>query len=97
MHNPTCHNQHGGVFAARPLLACVADHPTQQVFEQAGPAEAGRALTLSHPAALKDRVTSPAGTTIAGLTELEAAGVRGALIKAVKAAADRAGELERMV
>lgn len=53
----------------------------------------GAPAVLSHPAALKDRVTSPAGTTIAGLTELEAAGVRGAIIRAVKAAADRAGEL----
>ena len=63
------------------------------MFEQAGPVVPGAHATLSHPAALKDRVTSPGGTTIAGLTELEAAGVRGAIIRAVKAAADRAAEL----
>jgi pyrroline-5-carboxylate reductase len=45
--------------------------------------------SLTHPALLKDRVTSPAGTTIAGLAELEDSGVRGALIRAVKAAAKR--------
>jgi len=43
--------------------------------------------------ALKDAVASPAGTTIAGLQELERAGVRGALMNAVSAAARRAREL----
>jgi pyrroline-5-carboxylate reductase len=46
-----------------------------------------------HPAVLKDRVTSPAGTTIAGLEVLERAGVRGALLGAVAAAARRSAEL----
>jgi pyrroline-5-carboxylate reductase len=38
-------------------------------------------------------VTSPAGTTMAGLRELEARGVRSAIIEAVSAAAERAREL----
>lgn len=46
-----------------------------------------------HPAELKNRVTSPAGTTAAGLFELEAAGVRAALIRAVVAAFERSREL----
>jgi pyrroline-5-carboxylate reductase len=46
-----------------------------------------------HPGALKDMVTSPGGTTIEGLHELEKAGVRGALINAVRAATDKSKRL----
>lgn len=46
-----------------------------------------------HPGQLKDMVASPAGTTIAGLRRLEAAGVRSALLEAVLAAAERSREL----
>ena len=49
--------------------------------------------TGDHPAQIKDRVSSPGGTTIAGLAVLEQQAVRGALIDAVVAAAARAKEL----
>ncbi|MBF0184130.1 MAG: pyrroline-5-carboxylate reductase [Magnetococcales bacterium] len=47
----------------------------------------------SHPGVLKNQVTSPGGTTIAGLIRLETAGVRGALIEAVQAAWQRSRTL----
>jgi pyrroline-5-carboxylate reductase len=50
--------------------------------------------TGQHPAALKDQVSSPGGTTIAGLQVMEDNGIRGILIDAVQAAARRAAELE---
>ncbi len=49
--------------------------------------------TGQHPGALKDMVTSPGGTTIEGLLELEKGRVRGALINAVRAASDKSKKL----
>lgn len=78
----------GGVKAGLPrglslALAVETLSGTAALLEQTG----------EHPAQIKDRVTSPGGTTIAGLAVLEQRGVRSALIDAVVAAAARAREL----
>jgi pyrroline-5-carboxylate reductase len=49
--------------------------------------------TGTHPAALKDAVASPGGTTIAGIHALERGAFRATVMNAVEAAATRAAEL----
>jgi pyrroline-5-carboxylate reductase len=49
-----------------------------------------------HPAQLKDMVTSPGGTTIAGLHALEKGGLRGLLMDAVQAATNRSKALGKV-
>ena len=46
-----------------------------------------------HPVELREMVTSPGGTTIAAIRELESAGVRAAFLNAIQAAMTRAREL----
>jgi pyrroline-5-carboxylate reductase len=48
-----------------------------------------------HPAELKDRVSSPSGTTIEGIKEIEVRGLRGIVISSVEAAARRSKELSK--
>jgi pyrroline-5-carboxylate reductase len=49
--------------------------------------------TGQHPGALKDQVTSPGGTTIEGLHELEKGKLRGTVISAVRAATEKSKKL----
>jgi len=49
--------------------------------------------TQKHPAVLKNMVTSPGGTTAAGLHALEKNGLRVAILEAIIAAENRAKEL----
>lgn len=78
----------GGVSAGLPRA--IAQQLAIQTMR--GTAELLQTTNL-HPAQLKDRVTSPGGTTIAGIAALEAAGVRHAFIQAVRAAYGRSQEL----
>ena len=52
--------------------------------------------TGAHPGVLKDQVTSPGGTAIAGLHTLEEGGLRTTLINAVVAATERSRELGKL-
>lgn len=52
--------------------------------------------TGQHPGALKDQVTSPGGTTIEGLHELEKGRFRGVVISAVRAATEKSKKLGQL-
>ena len=51
-------------------------------------------MLFRSPAVLRDQVTSPGGTTIAGIHALENHGVRGAFYDAVQAVLQRSKELQ---
>jgi pyrroline-5-carboxylate reductase len=53
--------------------------------------------TGAHPGVLRDQVSTPGGTTIYGLHELEQNGVRAGLISAVEAATERSIELSSIL
>lgn len=67
--------------------------PRSYAYEMAAQSVLGSALmvlsTGTHPAALKDAVCSPGGTTIEAVAALEKAGFRNAVMEAMKACADK--------
>jgi pyrroline-5-carboxylate reductase len=71
--------------------------PRAQAHDMIVQAAIGAAVMLrdsgEHPVKLREAVTSPAGTTINAIRELENHGVRAALIAALEAARDRSREL----
>jgi pyrroline-5-carboxylate reductase len=78
----------GGVLMGLPRATAL------QLAAQTVAGAAGMVLATSkHPAALRDEVTSPGGTTIAGLEQLEKHGLRSALVQAVRKATERSKEL----
>ena len=71
--------------------------PRAQAHDLIVQAAIGAAVMLrdsgEHPVKLREAVTSPAGTTISAIRELENHGVRAALLAALEAARDRSREL----
>lgn len=75
------------------LLGIPRSVATQLITQSAVGAAAMLHDTGEHPVSLREAVTSPAGTTIMAIRELERHGVRAALIAAIEAARDRSVEL----
>ncbi len=73
--------------------------PRTTAYEMAAQSVLGSALMVlssgTHPAALKDAVCSPGGTTIEAVAELERGGFRAAIMNAMKACADKSREMSR--
>eukprot|EP00899_Mesostigma_viride_P009197 jgi/Mesvir1/18279/Mv09544-RA.1 len=91
----------GGVAAGLPYgvalkLAAATMAGAAAMVSDGDDGSAADGLPPPHPAVLKSRVASPAGTTVAGLRVLESKGVRSAFIEAVVAASERSKELSRM-
>jgi pyrroline-5-carboxylate reductase len=78
----------GGVRAGLPRDKALRYAAQTVVGSAARVKETGR-----HPGELKDMVTSPAGTTIAGVAALEKGAFRGTVMAAVEAAWRRTGEM----
>lgn len=79
-----------GVMAGLPRAAAIK--LAAQTFAGSGKMVLG---TGQHPAVLRDMVTSPGGTTIAGIKALENGAVRGAMYNAVQAVLDRSEALKK--
>ena len=78
-------------------ITVVEDEPDKPPTEMVTQAVFGAATMLresgEHPVILREAVTSPGGTTISAVRELERHGVRAAFLAAIEAARDRGAEL----
>ncbi|RDI29968.1 pyrroline-5-carboxylate reductase [Lentzea flaviverrucosa] len=77
------------------LLGIPRDLASQLIIQSAVGAATMLAEGTSHPVILREAVTSPAGTTIMAIRELEKHGVRAAMLAAIESARDRSAELGR--
>ena len=75
------------------LLGLPRDVSTTLIIQSAVGAATMLRDSGEHPVALREAVTSPGGTTIAAIRELENHGVRAALLSAIEAASLRSAEL----
>ncbi|MEU5691456.1 pyrroline-5-carboxylate reductase [Actinosynnema sp. NPDC020468] len=75
------------------LLGIPRDLASDLIIQSAVGAATMLAQGTEHPVILREAVTSPAGTTIMAIRELERHGVRAALLAAIEAARDRSVEL----
>lgn len=73
--------------------------PRSYAYEMAAQSVLGSALMVlssgTHPAALKDAVCSPDGTTIEAVAALEKAGFRNAILEAMKACAEKSRKMAK--
>ena len=75
------------------LLGLTRDRARQLAVATVAGAGALLEQSGEHPVILRERVSSPGGTTVAALRELDAHGVRAAFLAAAEAARDRSREL----
>jgi pyrroline-5-carboxylate reductase len=77
------------------LLGLTRDLATRLAVATVEGAGALAADSREHPVVLRERVSSPGGTTVAAVAELDAHGVRAGVVAAARAAAERSRELGR--
>jgi pyrroline-5-carboxylate reductase len=75
------------------LLGLTRDLATRLAVATVEGSAALAAQSGDHPVVLRERVSSPGGTTVAAVRELDAHGVRAGIVAAAQAAADRSREL----
>jgi len=75
------------------LLGLTRDLATRLAVATVEGAGVLAAQSGDHPVVLRERVSSPGGTTVAGVAALDAHGVRAGLVAAARAAAERSREL----